>query len=317
MPNHLRWSIPAFLMIAWTNPAPGQSSYSTFTGSASNAGASHSINFHSGFSTGFGGYGGSSFSQGVVGQGGGGGGANQINYNPGIGFGFGPSGFFAYAPSLIVVGPGGVPPGVPNLQQPQSVPQNFPGFAQGQGRGGLMLPMPPRAFIENPGARPRRPTNPARAKEQVEIGDRSFRGGNIKRAEDRFLQAVKADPTSPVPQIHLAQVALVRGDYESAAARLRLAVTGSEDPGWLLHAPDIQSMFGEPGEFARHMARLESHLQAHPGDRDAWFVLGAESFLSGRSRQASDVFQRLTDRKPDEALAAFLDAATPPRPVEN
>ena len=59
------------------------------------------------------------------------------------------------------------------------------------------------------------------------------------------------------------------------------------------------------------VAKLESHLQASPNDRDGWLVLGAEWYLSGRARQAADVFTRLNDRKPDATLAAFLDATTP------
>jgi Tfp pilus assembly protein PilF len=143
----------------------------------------------------------------------------------------------------------------------------------------------------------------------VEVGDRSFRGGNIKRAEDKYHLASKTDPSSPTPHVHLAQVSLARGDYVAAADHLRDAVTVGTDGAWLLTTPDIQTIFAEPADFARHLARLESHLQASPNDRDAWFVLGAECYLSGRSKQASDVFQRLTDRKPDEALAAFLDAS--------
>jgi hypothetical protein len=48
----------------------------------------------------------------------------------------------------------------------------------------------------------------------------------------------------------------------------------------------------------------------HPDDRDAWLVLGAEWYLSGRTARAADVFLRLYDpkRKPDIALSAFLHA---------
>jgi tetratricopeptide (TPR) repeat protein len=173
--------------------------------------------------------------------------------------------------------------------------------------------MPPRNLFD-PNPPPARRSNPARAKELVEIGDRSFRGNNIHRAEEKYNLAAKADPTAPAPHVHLAQVSLARGDYASAADHLRDAVTVAPNPEWLLNAPDIQSVFAEPADFAKQLARLESHLQANPNDRDAWFVLGAEWYLSGRSRQASDVFQRLNDRKPDEALATFMDAskAKPP-----
>ncbi len=217
-----------------------------------------------------------------------------------VGSGYGSYGY-GYGPCLYRLG---------GYRSPRRSVMAFP-VPVGQGGGGLMLPMPPQGVLApNPPAAARR-TNPARAKELVEIGDRSFRAGNTKRAEEKFLLAAKADPTAPAPHVHLAQVSLARGDYAAAADHLRDAVTVANDPGWLINAPDIQSIFAEPADFAKQLARLESHLQANPNDRDAWFVLGAECYLSGRSRQASDVFQRLSDRRPDEALSAFIDASKP------
>src|SRR5206468_3344721 len=133
--------------------------------------------------------------------------------------------------------------------------------------------------------------------------------GNNHRAEQRYMQAVQANPHSARPRVRLAQLALVRGDYEDAAEQFRSATTA--EPGWLINATDVQALFAEPGDFAKALAKLESHLQVTPNDRDGWLVLGAEWFLSGRTRQAADVFTRLNDRKPDATLAAFLDATTP------
>jgi hypothetical protein len=236
-----------------------------------------------------------------------------INYTPGIFYGYGPGGAFGFSPPVFVIGSGGF---FPN-PGPAFVPQPFPAA---MGRGGLMLPMPPAGFLDpiatRPAPRPRQP-NPARAKEQVEVGDRSFRAGDIKRAEDKYKIAAKADPSAPSPHVHMAQVSMVRGDYASAADRLRDAVTVAPNADWLLRVADIQAIFVEPADFAKQLARLESHLQANPNDRDAWFVLGAECYLSGRTKQASDVFQRLTDRRPDEALAAFLDASKTKLPPAN
>jgi cytochrome c-type biogenesis protein CcmH/NrfG len=140
------------------------------------------------------------------------------------------------------------------------------------------------------------------------VGDRLFRGNNLKKAEERYLQAARLDPGSAAPQLRLAQIALVREQYAEAARRLREAETAQ--PGWIVTAPDVQSLYGEPDEFARHLSRLESFLQVHPEDRDAWLVLGAQWYLSGRAGRAADVFLRLNDprRKPDVALAAFLQA---------
>ena len=234
---------------------------------------------------------------------------NVVHYNPiisgGYGIGVGYSPFF-----FVGAGGGWGPPGFSGFAPP--LPTGLAvGFADGVGApGGLMLPSPPR---NGPQARPR-PPNPARSKELVELGDRAFRGGNTKKAEERYLLAIKADPTSVVPHVHLAQLAMTRGKYRDAAESLRAAVAIGAGSGWLANAPDVQAIFSEPGDFARQLARLETHLQANPSDRDAWFVLGAEQYLSGRARQAADVFQRLTDRQPDEALAAFLEVASPPKP---
>jgi hypothetical protein len=232
-----------------------------------------------------------------------------LGFNPGFFPGFGVSGAFVFAPSLAAYGPGGFAPFMgPAFPQGGVVP-----FGMGGGfDGGLNLPTPPRGMVDptQPGARPRG-SNPARSKELTDIGDRSFRGHNIKRAEDKYKLAVKADPASPTPHVHLAQVSVARGDYAAAADHLRNAVTVASDGSWLINAPDIQAIFGEPADFARQLAKLETHLQANPNDREGWFVLGAETYLSGRSRQAFDVFQRLTDRRTDDALTAFIDASRP------
>jgi tetratricopeptide (TPR) repeat protein len=240
-----------------------------------------------------------------------GGGGGGIYYNPGIYYGYGVSGGYVYSPPLTVVGPGGFAPTL-GPAFPQGVAP-IGGF----GGGGLNLPMPPAGLVNQGQVARLRQTNPAKAKELTEIGDRSFRGRNIKRAEDKYKLAIKADLTSPIPHVHLAQVSVARGNYAAAADHLRDAVTVAADGTWLINAPDIQAIFGEPGDFARQLAKLESHLQANPNDRDAWFVLGAETYLSGRTRQAYDVFQRLTDRRPDEALTAFLDASRPRQAAAN
>jgi len=240
-------------------------------------------------------------------QAGGGGHSPTIHYNPSIYYGLGVGGPFVYSPPLTVVGPGGFAP-ILGPAFPQGI---APMAGLGGAGGGLGLPTPPPGMA-NPIAAPRpRLANPAKSKELTEIGDRSFRGHNIKRAEDKYKLAIKADLTSPTPHVHLAQVSIARGQYTAAADHLRDAVTVASDAAWLVNAPDIQAIFGEPGDFARQLAKLETHLQANPNDRDAWFVLGAETYLSGRSRQAFDVFQRLTDRRSDEALAAFIEASRP------
>jgi len=258
-------------------------------------------------SSGIGSAGGGTVTGGFGGAGAAGSGSGYIDYYPPIIYGFGPNGPFAYSYPIVVVGSGGYPPVPQAFYPPPAVPAPMPNPG---GAGAMRLPMPPRQPTVTRASTTRRP-NPARSKEHVEIGDRSFRGDNNKRAEERYRLAIKADPTSAIPHVRLAQVAMVRGRYADAAKHFRDAVAA--EPGFLLNAPDIQSVYSEPADFARELADLEKHLQADPSDRDAWFVLGAEWYLSGRTQKAADAFRRLTDRRPDLALAAFLDATSPRR----
>ena len=232
-----------------------------------------------------------------------GGGGIGIPGAVGSGFGYGlpyyavgtPAGIFTYVPPMLLMGPGGPIPVA--VDRGPVAPPPPPG-----------LVAPPR---DKPPSRPNRKDS-ARAEQLVVLGDRLFRGNNIKKAEERYLQAARLDPSSAAPLVRLAQIALVRDQFAEAAHRLREAETAQ--PGWIITAPDVQSLYGEPDEFARHLARLESHLQVHPDDRDAWLVLGAQWYLSGRTARAADVFLRLNDprRKPDVALAAFLQATNQP-----
>jgi hypothetical protein len=222
-----------------------------------------------------------------------------------------------YGWPYVVGGPGYVPVYYPGLVMGPGgfIPPFGPGPPPMPVRGPLLPPPPPTEVVRPAeAAKPAAPSDTGRAGQLLTIGDRLFRAGNLKKAEERYLQARNAASNQAAPHVRLAQVALARGHFTEAANRLRDAETAQ--PGWLVNAPDIQSIYGEPGEFLKQMARLESFLQSHPDDRDAWLVLGAEWFLSGRTSRAADVFLRLDDprRKPDVALAAFLFASNHPRP---
>ena len=154
-----------------------------------------------------------------------------------------------------------------------------------------------------------RPSDPVKSDQFVKVGDRLFRAGNLKRAADRYEQAMRAAPDRATARVHLAQVELTRGNFAEAASLLRSAIAA--EPGWLPRAPDIQAIYGEPAEFTRQIAKLESRVIVEPGDRDAWLVLGAELYLAGRTGRASDIFLRLSDRQGDPALAALTAAAKP------
>jgi cytochrome c-type biogenesis protein CcmH/NrfG len=147
--------------------------------------------------------------------------------------------------------------------------------------------------------------------ERILLGDRMFRAKNFPRAVQRYEQALKENPRSIEARLRLAQVAIERDRFREAIEFLSEAQ--EIDPRWLTRPDDVQALYKEPNDYARLITRLESHLQAHPDDRDAWLVLGAQLFFTGRTVDAADAFLRLTDRRPDELLQAFLDQTEPVR----
>jgi tetratricopeptide (TPR) repeat protein len=216
-----------------------------------------------------------------------------LPFFPGYGFGYGYG--YGYGAPLGMMGPYGPGPYFPA----SSTFFNSPIALVGAG-----------TVLRNDLSRARTPqTDPTYAAELITLGDRLFRAGNLSRAVDRYEQAIRAEPGKAIARVRLAQIAIARGRFSDAAEKLREAET--VEPGWISRAPDIQGLYSEPADFARQLARLEDHLQTHPNDRDAWLVLGAELFLSGRTRRAADIFLRLSDRREDPTLAAFLDATRP------
>lgn len=139
------------------------------------------------------------------------------------------------------------------------------------------------------------------------VGDRLFRAGDLRRADERYAQAAESDPASGDPHFRRAQVAIRRADYRGAVAFLRQAV--HVDPGWSSRAGDIQASWGEPSEFLDALGALEAHLQSDPSDRDGWLLLGAERLYTNRVSEAHDLLLRLSDDPDDACVAALLTAA--------
>jgi len=192
-------------------------------------------------------------------------------------------------------GPVPVPPPPPLLHQP------------GAPLGRIDRAMPPAdPFLEAARVERNQPTLSRRARQLMTFGDRHFRADDMPRAEDRYRQALRNSPFSAEPRIRLSQVALKRGRFQEAATWIREAIAA--EPDWPMRARDIQALYGEPRAFREMIGELEAHVQAEPNDRDAWFVLGTQLYLSQRTDRAGDIFLRLTDRQPDAALAAFLEA---------
>lgn len=201
-------------------------------------------------------------------------------------------------PDVTVYGYGYVPPGAA-YDAPPALVHMPPTIVRVPARARI----DPEAF----GAKRPPPRDTERAEKLMTFGDRLFRGGNLGKAEDRYEQAIRADGRQADLRARMAQVAIARGDYHEAAQRFREAQAA--EPGWLAFPRDVQGIWGEPRQFAEMLGKIETHLHSEPDDRDAWLVLGAQLYLSGRVARAADIFLKLTDRPPDATLTAFLRAA--------
>ena len=103
---------------------------------------------------------------------------------------------------------------------------------------GPLLAPPPPGLIGPGRARNRvvtKPGDPGRSAQLTTLGDRLFRAGNLKRAEERYLQAIRVARDQATPRVRLSQVAMVRGQYTVAADRLREAETARAGHGSSMH----------------------------------------------------------------------------------
>ena len=139
------------------------------------------------------------------------GGGGHGNVGPQV-FGLGAVGFYGgfyggYAP-MLAIGPGGFMP-----------PVGWMGPPFMQGRGPLLPPPPPGmpGMDRNVKRANLKASDPARSEQLTTLGDRLFRAGNFKRAEERYLQAIRVAPDLAKPRFRLAQIAMMRGQYATAA----------------------------------------------------------------------------------------------------
>lgn len=106
-------------------------------------------------------------------------------------FAVGPFGMYGYYPGIWTGGFGNAPFG---SMLPAPMPM----------RGPVIASPPPRLGGQRPqGANKpaRAPSDPARANQSITVGDRLFRAGNLKKAEERYQQALRGSrsrrPPSP------------------------------------------------------------------------------------------------------------------------
>ena len=215
----------------------------------------------------------------------------------------GGGGFFFGVSPVLVMGPGSFLP-----------PMAWMGPTFLPARAPLMPPPPPGFLGPNGGIAGNKakakPSDPVRSGQLTTLGDRLFRAGNLKKAEERYLQAMRVAPTWPHRVSGWLRSPLRGATTPTQPTRLREAETA--EPGWIVNAPDIQTIYGEPTEFARQFGAARD-LSCRPiptTAMDGWsWEPNCFSRVERQRPPTSSRGSTIPNRKSDVALAAFLDAS--------
>ena len=128
------------------------------------------------------------------------------------------------------------------------------------------------------------------------------------RARRSFSYAVLEDPGNGFAELAYGLAHFALGGYDASADAIRRGLGLVPD---VIDRPiDVSRQYGGAAELRSHLGALESHVEAHPDDANAWFVLGYVRFSTGEPESAAAAFAKAASLRPDDPYAAILrDAA--------
>lgn len=156
----------------------------------------------------------------------------------------------------------------------------------------------------------RGPDSRARASGQyLTLGDQAFRDARYADAVHFYARAVEFAPEEGVLYLVLSDGLFATGDYHYGAFALRRAL--ELDPTLAASAVDKHAFYGDPKEFDRQLAVLESYLSDRPGDDDARLMLAANYLFGARPAAAVDLLEAAPSERvrAEPAGALILQAA--------
>lgn len=147
----------------------------------------------------------------------------------------------------------------------------------------------------------------ARYQQTMETATRLFEIGSYTRAAQNFREAIRYQPDDATPRFFLAQSLFASGQYNEAVTELKTAM--KVNPDWLKVDFDMRTLYQDPGDMVRQMAKLGTRLKANPLDRDALFLLGFELYASGEKQKAQAILEQANRLEPGAPhLESFLKA---------
>jgi tetratricopeptide (TPR) repeat protein len=138
-------------------------------------------------------------------------------------------------------------------------------------------------------------------------GDTHFREGRYQDAADAYLQALTHVPADGSIHFVLSDALFALGDYHYAAYVIRKGL--ELEPDLARSDVDKRTFYGNPADFAKHLASLRDYISDHAFDAAAHLVLGYNLLFSADHSGAENALRRALDLNPGETAAkTFLDA---------
>jgi cytochrome c-type biogenesis protein CcmH/NrfG len=138
----------------------------------------------------------------------------------------------------------------------------------------------------------------------VGLGVAAIQRGALEDAEIAFRVACRLDPKCARAYTGLAMVAHQQRDFTRASGLYNESLDLDNDN--VVTLLGFFQMSCETGSFDMVIARLETHLQAHPGDTRVMYALAASYLRAGRAEESKAALLNLLALDPDNIEAAHL-----------
>lgn len=139
-------------------------------------------------------------------------------------------------------------------------------------------------------------------------GEQAFREGDYEAARQAFSYAVLEEPENGFAELAYGLVHFAMGSYDAAADAIRRGLGRVPD---VIDRPiDIGRQYGDADDLRAHLQALQLYVAAHPGDANAWFVLGYTRYSTGEPAAGLRAFSKAASLNPNDSYAGVLrDAA--------